>query len=160
MHTLLKLNRVPHPEQLATSFNETKLEIGKHREWSADTEWNFTGYNYGITEVASISGMEYSTLTMVLKLERFTNYYELTLFIPVLTLAILSTVGLTLPGRLYKVFKETYDITYDMLHTIFNMGNVTYDTLHKKCYIRYLTYEIKHTILHIGDVTYDILHRK
>ena len=65
---------------------------------NSNNEWNFTGYSYEVTDVvASNSGLEYSTLNMTLKLERFTNYYEMTLFIPVVIMAVMSTVGLMLP---------------------------------------------------------------
>ena len=42
----IRFNRIPHTERLTTSFQKTKLKIGKHLESSVDTKWNFTGYNY------------------------------------------------------------------------------------------------------------------
>jgi hypothetical protein len=77
------------------------LEIAKHREWSESNEWNFTAYKYEVFSWSNPTGSSYSTLKMTLKLIRYQRYYELTLFIPVLTMAFLSTIGMLLPGTKY-----------------------------------------------------------
>ena len=82
---------------------KNKYSIYRGHPKNSNNEWNFTGYSYEVTDVvASNSGLEYSTLNMTLKLERFTNYYEMTLFIPVVIMAVMSTVGLMLPDWMSK----------------------------------------------------------
>ena len=51
-----------------------------------------------VTSNSSITGSNYSTMTMTLKLSRYKNYFEVTLFIPVIVLAVLSVAGLLLPA--------------------------------------------------------------
>lgn len=97
-----KLNRIfPHTLKDTTKLNGTKpkLTVAQHRYWQTNNEWEFAEYHYKITDKSSITGYSYSTLTMTLKAVRYTSYYELTLFVPVIVLAILSTTGLILPGN-------------------------------------------------------------
>ena len=92
-----KQNNIPINTTEATS-DMTKVEVAQHQYWDANNEWSLDSYGYLTTEETSTSGKPYKKLEMTLNLVRAHSYYEITLILPVIFLALLSTIGMILPG--------------------------------------------------------------
>jgi len=81
--------------------NDLNLEFPfvQHERFGPNSEWNWYSYSYAITNDKSLTknNQAYSTLTLRMKLKRNHEFFTLTLFVPILILTLISTVGLILP---------------------------------------------------------------
>ena len=85
-----------------TKYSDTQLDVFKHLYWESNTEWTLSEYKYIVSDIATPKGEEFSTVAVNMLLTRSHSYYEITLFCPVILLAILSTVGIILPSKYFN----------------------------------------------------------
>jgi len=88
-------------------YGDTDICIARHRYYDASNAWSFQGYKYSTKEVRSLTGANFSTLTMTLNVKRYYEFYQLTMFIPVIILAVLSSAGIFLPGKKPRILHRT-----------------------------------------------------
>merc|ERR1712130_561309 len=86
-----------NPWLKSVEYEDTNVNVFQHQYWSANNEWTLMAYKYKEENVESTQGTTESTVKVTIRLRRSHNYYEVTLFCPVILLSVLSVVGIILP---------------------------------------------------------------
>ena len=82
------------------SVSEENRTSIKHHTYMNNNEWRLFAYKVDIgTQNSFIDQKRFSILTISLAVQRNRPFYELTLFVPILVMTLLSPLGLILPGK-------------------------------------------------------------